>query len=220
VAEDRRLVLGDEEARRRGDDMRIAAIGAGNIGGTLAGRWTAAGHEVVMGVRDPSSEKTAELAGRIGASVATPVDAVEGVDAVLLAVPGRAAADMLATVGPAIGSAVVIDAANNIGGARTDGLAAVRQHAPDAPYARAFNTLGWENFADPVIDGVALDLVWAGTDGPARATVEQLISDVGLRPLRLGDDDQVELVDAMLRVWFALVSDGRSRHIGFKLLGA
>ena len=32
--------------------MKIAVLGAGNIGGTLGKKWLAAGHEVVFGVRD------------------------------------------------------------------------------------------------------------------------------------------------------------------------
>jgi predicted dinucleotide-binding enzyme len=32
--------------------MRIAVIGKGNIGGSLGGKWRAAGHDVVYGARD------------------------------------------------------------------------------------------------------------------------------------------------------------------------
>ena len=74
--------------------MRIAVIGAGNVGGTLGRAWAKAGHEVMFGVLDPSSPKVAALlattggratAGRVaeaatyGAVVAlcTPWDATE-----------------------------------------------------------------------------------------------------------------------------------------------
>jgi len=33
--------------------VRIAVVGAGNIGRTLGTKWVAAGHEVVYGVRSP-----------------------------------------------------------------------------------------------------------------------------------------------------------------------
>jgi predicted dinucleotide-binding enzyme len=32
--------------------MKMAVIGAGNVGGTLGQRWAQAGHEVVVGVRE------------------------------------------------------------------------------------------------------------------------------------------------------------------------
>ena len=38
--------------------MKIAILGAGNIGATLGGKWLAAGHEVRFGVRDVNSPKT------------------------------------------------------------------------------------------------------------------------------------------------------------------
>lgn len=39
--------------------MRIGVIGAGKIGGTLGGRWEAAGHEVLYGLREPAKRKGA-----------------------------------------------------------------------------------------------------------------------------------------------------------------
>jgi predicted dinucleotide-binding enzyme len=33
--------------------MRIAIIGAGNVGGTLAQAWSARGHAIALGVPDP-----------------------------------------------------------------------------------------------------------------------------------------------------------------------
>jgi 8-hydroxy-5-deazaflavin:NADPH oxidoreductase len=33
--------------------MNIAIIGAGNVGGTLGGRWAHNGHKVTFGVRNP-----------------------------------------------------------------------------------------------------------------------------------------------------------------------
>lgn len=38
--------------------MKIAIIGSGNVGTALGKGWLAAGHEVVFGVRNPSSAKT------------------------------------------------------------------------------------------------------------------------------------------------------------------
>jgi predicted dinucleotide-binding enzyme len=69
--------------------MRIAVIGTGNIGGTLGSRWHAAGFDVVYGSRKPSA------AGPGGAPAEAVGDAVAGADVVLLAVPGRAVADVL-----------------------------------------------------------------------------------------------------------------------------
>jgi predicted dinucleotide-binding enzyme len=41
--------------------MRIAIIGAGNVGGTLGKAWAKKGHEVFYGVREPQEAETQEL---------------------------------------------------------------------------------------------------------------------------------------------------------------
>ena len=67
-----------------------------------------------------------------------------------------------------------------------------------------------------VADDVA-DLFYAGPDIPARETVEGLIADVGLRPMYAGAD--ADVVDASLRLWFALVSARNAgRGMAFKVL--
>ena len=41
--------------------MKIAIIGAGNVGKALAGRFAKAGHQIVFGVRDPATARNAGL---------------------------------------------------------------------------------------------------------------------------------------------------------------
>jgi predicted dinucleotide-binding enzyme len=83
---------------------------------------------------------------------------------------------------------------------------------------RAFNTLGWENFADPDHHGEAADLLCCGPES-GRDVVETLVADVGLRTCWLGGPEQAEVLDGATRVWFALVmGQGRSRRTAFRLL--
>jgi predicted dinucleotide-binding enzyme len=197
----------------------IAVLGAGNIGATLARKWTAAGHVVTIGTRDPGRPSLRDLAAEIGASLATHGDAVAFADVVLLALPGAATAQATAALGPALTGKLVVDATNNVGGPVMNGLAALGEHAPGAVAARAFNTLGWENFADPDFAGTQADLLWCGPDGEAGALVEGLITDVGLGPVRVGGLDQIQLVDMLAGLWFALaLGQGRGRHLAFKVL--
>ena len=88
---------------------------------------------------------------------------------------------------------------------------------PATPVFRAFNSMGWEIFADPKFGDDVADLFYAGPDIPARETVEGLIADVGLRPMYAGAD--ADVVDASLRLWFALVSARNAgRGMAFKVL--
>ena len=102
----------------------------------------------------------------------------------MLAVPGAAAKDVLAALGAALAGKVVIDATNDIQG--TGKLHALEELTDGAHPVRAFNTLGWENFADPVFDGVTADLFYAAEEGHAKEVADRLIADVGLRPVWLG----------------------------------
>jgi 3-hydroxyisobutyrate dehydrogenase-like beta-hydroxyacid dehydrogenase len=72
--------------------MRIAVIGAGNVGGALAAAATAAGHQVTLAATHPEhAEKVAEQTNATAAR--TPAEAARDADVVVLAVPGGAAVD-------------------------------------------------------------------------------------------------------------------------------
>jgi len=189
--------------------MKIAVIGKGNIGGTLGGRWRAAGHDVVYGARGGSGE------GPGGAPVRAIGEAIEEAEVVLLAVPGQAVPDVLREQGAALAGKVVIDAVNRIGAPELDSRALIADAAPSARYVRAFNSLGWENFADPV-PGAAM---FFAADAEARAAAEELISAVGLDPAFVGDASATATVDALLPLWFALVKlNGGNRRLALRIV--
>jgi hypothetical protein len=200
--------------------MRVAVLGFGNIGRTLAVAWQRAGHQVVVGARDPAATAT-DVAAALGpaAEVRTVAEAIAGAEAVLLAVPGAAVPQLLSEHGPSLAGVVLLDAANDVGGSTLHQAQVVASLAPDAHAFRAFNTLGWENLADPVIGGVRADLVHCGPDGAPRQVAERLIADVGLRPVYVGGADAADVVDGVARLWFALAfGQGRGRRIAFKVL--
>ena len=190
--------------------MKIAVIGKGNIGGTLGTKWSAAGHDVVYGARGGSGD------GPGGAPVRGIGDALEGADVVVLAVPGAVVPDVVNDHGDALAGKVVIDAVNRMGGgAEYDSRALIAGAAPSARYARAFNSLGWENFADP-LPGANL---FFAADPEARAVAEELITAVGLEPAYLGDADATAAVDGLLPLWFALVKqNGGNRKVALRIV--
>jgi hypothetical protein len=196
--------------------MRIGIIGAGNIGGTLGRKWAAAGHEIRFGVRDPGEAKYEAL--RIIGEVSGVGEAAAFGEVVILALPGAAVVDFAAQHGRNMADKVVIDATNNVRGAEMNVLGWLAKVAPSARLVRAFSTLGWENFADPQIGGEQIDLFFCG-DPAARTTAEQLIAEVGLRPVYIGNVDATVALDGMTRLWFALVfGQGYGRRTTFKLL--
>ncbi len=196
--------------------MKIAIIGAGNIGGTLGKKWAQAGHEVRFGARNPSYPKFNELR-EVGA-VTTISEALNGADVILLSLPGAAVAEFVDQHGLALAGKVVIDAANNVGRAEMNNLSALNEKAPGAHLVRAFSTLGWENFANPQLGGQVIDLFYCG-QAAARAVADRLITETGLRPVYVGDLETVQVVDGLTRLWFALAyAQGQGRRIAFKLI--
>jgi predicted dinucleotide-binding enzyme len=189
--------------------MRIAVIGKGNIGGSLGSKWIAAGHDVVYGARDGSGE------GPGGAPVTSIGDAIEHADVVVLAVPGKVAGDVVTEHSAALAGKTVIDAVNRIGAPEFDSRAIIAQAAPQARYVRAFNSLGWENFANPM-PGTSM---FFAADPDARAIAEELITAVGLEPAFVGDTSATATVDALLPLWFALVQqNGGNRRVALRVI--
>src|SRR5690606_37739559 len=144
------------------------------------------------GVRAPADGKFAAL--RAEAAVVDVAAAIDAAEVVVLAVPGAAVADVAAEHGAQLAGKIVVDTTNNMRGATLHNVDILAADAPGAIQVRAFSTLGWENFADPAIDGVQVDLFYCG-DPTARAAADQLIADVGLRPVYVGGLDTAATVD-------------------------
>lgn len=201
--------------------MKIAVIGVGNIGRTLGRKWAEKGHTIIFGARDVNSPKVAAaLSEAIGSvSAALVEEAAADGEVVVFAIPGRAMGETVAQLKEQLAGKIVIDAANNVGAAEMNSLGAFTGNSADVHYFRAFNSLGWENFAEPVLAGMQIDLFYCGDSGEAQAAVDDLIADIGLRPVYIGGREQLVAVDSLTRLWFALVmGQGRGRRLAFKML--
>lgn len=203
------------------NELRIAVLGAGNIGGTLGRKWAVAGHKVAFGVTNPDGARAQKVRAELGDKVRIGlVDAVlTDSDVVVMALPGNAMEEAIIKHAAQLDGKIILDTANRLGGGPMNSFATFQTYTPQAQLYRAFNSLGWENFADPVFDGIKADLFYCGPDGDSREVADRMIEDVGLRPIRLGDVDQVGLVDGVGSLWFALVfGQGKGRHLAFKVL--
>lgn len=183
--------------------MDIAVIGTGFIGGTLGRALAASGHHVTFGSRHPESASEAPVS-----------DALAGAEVVILALPGPAVGQFAAEHGEALAGQLVIDATNQMGAATSNSRAAL---PPSVRYARAFNTLGGENMAQPVFADGPADMFFSAPEAD-RATVEAVIEGVGLRPIYVGAD-QEGLIDSLFQLWIALaIKQGRGRRLALRLL--
>jgi len=191
--------------------VEIAIIGTGFIGGTLGRALARSGHHVTFGSRHPGDD---DVATGFSASVATPADALAAADVVILALPGAAVTEFAADNDDELRGKLVIDATNNMREPVTNSRASL---PPGVRYARAFNTLGGENIADPVFGDGPADMFFSAPEAD-RSVVEAVIDGVGLRPVYVGPD-QEQVIDCLFRLWIALaVTQGRGRRLALRLL--
>ena len=171
--------------------MKVTIIGAGNMGGGIGARIVAGGNEVELIDRNPDDART--LAEKLGAT-ASATKTVGG-DVVVLALPYDAVAAALEEHGRSLAGKIVVDITNPADWATmdrmvtpTDSSAAeeIAKLVPDARVVKAFNT----TFAGTLMAGQAagekLDVLIAGDDEAAKATVASLVEAGGLRAVDVG----------------------------------
>ena len=184
--------------------MKVAIIGTGNVGSALGGTFARAGHEVTLAARD--IEKARAVAAQVGATTAaTPRDAIRDADVVVLAVPFTALRDVAAELREAAAGKVVVDVTNPLTAdysklATEGGSSAAEQLAawlPEARVVKAFNTLFGSVQSNPTAQGQPADVLVATDDETARATVSELASSSGFRPVVAGPLDAARQMEAL-----------------------
>lgn len=207
--------------------MKIAVLGAGNVGGALGKLWAGHGHEVRFGVPDPGSEKIKALLASTGAKAqaGSNSEAAGASEVVVLSVPWPAAEQAIHDCGD-LKSKVVIDCTNPL---RSDlkGLAvgtttsAAEQVAAwsAAKVVKAFNTIGAGDYGNAEFSGTRADGFYCGDDDAAKGKVKPLIADIGLNPVDVGPLRNARLLEPLAMLWIDLAVNQKwgSNH-AFKLL--
>lgn len=162
--------------------VKIGVIGGGRVGSALATTWTEKGHDVVVSTRETVAETAA--AG----------------DVVVIALPAAAIGDALAQAGSLDGK-VVVDATNNLSGG--PGGLEIAALMPGACYVKAFNTV-FSTFMHDTPPSSPAALVYCGDAAAAKATVAELIADLGFAPVDAGGADATPLVEALAKLVIGL----------------
>ena len=184
--------------------MRIAILGAGNVGQALGQGWSRRGHEVRYGVRNPADAKYRGLTAMSSAAAASDADAI------VLATPWPATEAAVRGLGDLAGR-IVIDCTNPLG-MGPDGLGLVLGHdtsggelvagwAPGAAVFKAFNTTGYNNMAD--LSGYAVTPVMfvAGDDAAKKPAVMGLVRDLGFEAVDAGPLRNARLLEPYGMLW-------------------
>jgi NADPH-dependent F420 reductase len=208
--------------------MKIAIIGAGNVGSTLGKAWAKKGHDIFFGVRHPKNDKTRQVVQSIGTKgrAGTVAEAAAFGEVVVLATPWQGTEAAVRAAGDLRGK-TVIDCTNPLKpdvsglevGFTTSGAERVAQWARGARVFKAFNTTGYNIMADPVINGTRTVMFVCGDDEAAKPTVMQLASDIGFAAVDAGKLEQARLLEPWAMLWISLAFRGNvGREFGFALL--
>jgi NADPH-dependent F420 reductase len=204
--------------------MKVAIIGAGNVGTALAISITRAGHDVTISARTPESARKAAEA--VGAQPAPDnATAARDADVVILAIPYVGASEEVAhDIRTAVDGKPVVDATNpmkaDFSGLATEGTSAAEEfqkRLPRASVVKAFNTIFASNQANPdrSIDGFV-----AGDDLKAKQTVMSLLDSIGFSPVDVGPLSASRHLEGMAVINIGLnASNGWSWSSAWKLDG-
>jgi len=211
--------------------MKLAIIGAGNVGGTLGTAWAQkAGHEIFFGVRNPASDKTQALVGKFAgkARAGTVAQAAAFGEIIVLTTPWPAAQAAIRAMGDVNGR-VILDATNPLA-MGADGLGLEIGHsisagekvqgwATGASVFKTLNTTGFANMANPIFHGVKSVMFVAGDDAANKPKVIALVAALGFEVVDAGPLRNARLLEAHAMLWIELaLKQGLGRDWAFALV--
>ena len=203
--------------------MKIAIIGAGNVGGALARQLIKAGHTVLIGAKLPLSEKSIKLATLIGEDRFTSFEfAAKQTETIIIASNPIAVGEISKQLGD-VKDKVIIDAMNSVSSKPAgfeNTFDALKSLTNCENVVKCFNSTGFENMENPIYNGVGIDMFASGSSLKAKEVAKQLSKDTGFAECYdFGGDDKVELLEQFAMSWINLaIIQKHGRGIAFKVL--
>jgi predicted dinucleotide-binding enzyme len=185
--------------------MKIAIIGAGNVGRALGGAWRT-DHDVTYGVRSPDDAKYADL----DAPTATNEAAAARSEVVALCTPWQGTEEAVRACGDLTGK-VLIDCTNPLSpdftalevGHTTSGAEQVATWAPGASVCKAMNQIGAPMMNHPQLPSTPVMFI-CGDDETAKETAATLVGELGFETVDVGDLTLARLLEPYALIWIHL----------------
>jgi hypothetical protein len=221
--------------------MRIAVLGTGVVGRTLAARLDGLGHDVVIGTRDPADTMGRTEPGGFGTPPFPPwqdehpnvrllsfADAAAVAELLFNATSGGSGMAVLVAAGEsALAGKVLIDVSNPLDYSRgmpptldpvnTDSLGEQIQRAfPATRVVKALNTMNCQVMVDPGRVPGEHNVFLCGNDDAAKAAAAELITSFGWPAgalIDLGDISAARGTEMLLALWIRLM--GSLGHADF-----
>lgn len=201
--------------------MKIAVLGTGMVGTTIASKLTSLGHDVRLGARDAHNARAAAWASEAGprASHGTFADAAAFGDLVFNCTMGAGALEALGAAGePNLRGKILIDVSNPLDFSKgmpptlftgnTDSLGEQIQRAfPTVKVVKALNTINCQLMVDPGrVAGGDHDVFMSGDDAAAKGRVSEILRGWfgWTRVIDLGDITTARGTESYLPLWIRL----------------
>ena len=212
--------------------MRIAIIGTGSVGRTLAQGLKRIGHDVVVGTRDPGETGRREEWVDLDIALRALEVVAADVDLVVNATNGQASLAALGAIGTEhLAGKLIVDVANPLDFSQgfpptlsvkdTDSLAEQIQRAfPEARVVKALNTMTASVMVDPGSVGDGDTTVFAaGDDAEARQVVVGLLRELGWQDVVEMDGLQnARGLEMWLPLWVRLMGALGTAEFNLKLV--
>jgi len=214
--------------------MKIAIVGGtGKEGAGLGGRWALAGHDIIIGSRDPERAKAtaAELRQRTGRM---PIvgegnrGAAELAAVIVLAVPWTALAETLPDLRTACRGKVVVSTVVPLtfGGPRLFTPPAAGSAAElaqtllgdETRVVAAFHHIAAHELAEPAAD-IECDLLLCGGDAESKVTVTELATSLGLRVIDAGPLSNAGPLEGITALLATINRRYKLKNSGIKITG-
>ena len=189
--------------------MKISILGGtGRMGRGLAMNYVKAGYEIILGSRD--AHRAEKEAATIKKEV--PEAQVRGADfkaaagegeLIVLSVPFRDAAKLVAALSDSLEGKIIVDITNPFGAVPVGQVSGVQHNANamgrSARWVAAYKTNFWKTLSEPADShGVQRDVFICSDDADARRIVGQLVEATGMRPVDCGSLENSKTLDPMV----------------------
>jgi len=216
--------------------MKIGILGSGDVGQAIGHGFIELGNEVMIGSRDPKSEKLMTWLSKHGSRAHTGLfqEAVKFGELLVLATKweGSATENALTLASLAgkenLNGKIVIDVTNPLDfSKKTPTLSMgfmdsageeVQRWLPDSKVVKAFNAIGSAHMFKPKFEEGKPDMFICGNDDEAKKKVSEILKNFGWFAIDLGDITISRFLEPLAMIWITYGMKTNSWNHAFKLL--